>query len=106
MASPLTIHYARLARAASEGWPEGAEIDGLNELLRMMGRWRSRVLANTHMHHHGAVITGGPFAGMKYVDAATEGSLISRLLGTYESELHPHLAALAASGLDCVIDVG
>ena len=37
---------------------------------------------------------------------ATEGALIPRLLGTYECELHPHLAALSAEGLDCVIDVG
>ena len=106
MASPLTIHYAKLARAAAEGWADGAEIHDLNELLRTLGRWRSRVLANTHIQHHGAVITGGPFAGMTYVESATEGALIPRLLGTYESELHPHLAALAAGGLDCVIDVG
>ena len=106
MASPLTTHYAKLARAASEAWPDGAEVQDLNELLRLMGRWRSRVLANTFIHHHGAQITGGPFTGMKYLDAATEGALVPRLLGTYESELHPHLYALAEAGLDCVIDVG
>jgi precorrin-6B methylase 2 len=106
MASPLTIHYARLAREVSQAWPDGAEIDSLNELLRKLGRWRARVLANTHIRWNGAVITGGPFAGMKYVETAAEGALIPRLLGTYESELHPHLAALTTRGLDCVIDVG
>ena len=106
MASKLTIHYATLAREASQGWPDGAEVDDLNDLMRMLGRWRSRVLANTFIHHHGAVIAGGPFAGMKYLDTATEGALIPRLLGTYESELHPHLTAIEAGGLDCVIDVG
>jgi precorrin-6B methylase 2 len=106
MASPLTVHYATLAREASRGWPDGADVDSLNDLLRMLGRWRARVLANTHIHHYGPVITGGPFAGMKYLDTAAEGALIPRLLGAYESELHPHLAALGARGLDCVIDVG
>lgn len=106
MASPLTIHYAKLARAAAEGWPDGAELDDLNDLLRMLGRWRSRVLANTFIQHHGAEIIGGPFAGMKYLDAAAEGALIPRLLGAYESELHSHLERLEAGGLDCVIDVG
>jgi hypothetical protein len=43
---------------------------------------------------------------MRYVQAATEGALIPRLLGTYESELHPHLAAFAAEGLTDVVDVG
>lgn len=63
------------------------------------------MLANTYIRHEGERIYGGPFAGMAYVGAATEGALIPRLLGTYESELHPHLSALA-SEVDCVIDVG
>lgn len=106
MPSGLTAHYAKLARERAEAWPEGATLDELNELLRLMGRWRSRLLANTFLQHHGARIWGGPFAGMEYVSEATEGVLIARLLGTYESELHPHLARLVAAGLDCVIDVG
>ena len=106
MASGLTVHYAKLAHQRTAAWPEGATLDDLNELLRLMGRWRSRLLANTFLQHHGARIWGGPFAGMQYVTEATEGVLIARLLGTYESELHPHLERLVAGGLDCVIDVG
>jgi len=106
MPSGLTTHYAALAHERTQGWPQGAELDDLNELLRLMGRWRSRVLANTFLHHHGARIWSGPFAGMDYVTEATEGVLIARLLGTYESELHPHLATIVGAGLDCVIDVG
>ena len=106
MASPLTTHIAGLVAQRTEAWPAAAELDDLNELLRLLGRWRAHVLANTHIANHGARIWGGPFAGMEYVTQATEGSLIARLLGTYESELHPHLAALVDGGLDCVIDVG
>jgi precorrin-6B methylase 2 len=63
-------------------------------------------LSNTFIAHHGPRIAGGPFAGMEYVTRATEGALIPRLLGTYESELHPHLRAFADAGLDLVVDVG
>lgn len=106
MASALTAHIAQLARQRTEGWPEAAEMEPLNDLLRLMGRWRSHVIANTYIAQHGARIWSGPFVGMEYVSEATEGALIPRLLGTYESELHPHLAAAIARGLDCVIDVG
>lgn len=79
---------------------------GLNDLLRLMSRWRAQLLTNTYIQHHGAVITGGPFAGMKYLRFATEGCLLPRLLGTYESELHPALERFIAEGLDAVIDIG
>lgn len=106
MPSNLTTHYAGLVLKATEGWPESAEMGDLEQTLRLLGRWRSQVLANTFIKEQGARIWSGPFAGMDYVAEATEGSLIARLLGTYESELHPHLAAIVAKGLDCVIDVG
>lgn len=106
MASGLTTHIAGQVRQRTEGWPANAEMEDLNELLRLMGRWRSRLLANTFIAHHGARVWSGPFAGMDYVSQAAEGCLIARLLGSYESELHPYLAALMGAGSDCVIDVG
>jgi hypothetical protein len=106
MAPNLTSHYAALLRQRLGALPAEPSVNELNELLRTLGRWRSRMLANTYLHHEGAKIRSGPFAGMEYVSAATEGALIPRLLGTYESELHPHLAAFAAEGIETVIDVG
>jgi hypothetical protein len=106
MATNLTTHYAELIRRRVAELPPQPSVDELNEVLRTLGRWRSRMLANTYLHHEGARIRSGPFAGMEYVTAATEGALIPRLLGTYESELHPYLAAFAAEGPECVIDVG
>lgn len=87
-------------------WPSLPSPDGLTSILRLAAMWRSQALAQTFVARQGTTIHGGPFAGMTYVDTATEGALIARLLGVYESELHPHLAAFAAEGLDCVIDVG
>jgi precorrin-6B methylase 2 len=93
-------------KARVDGWRQAPDNSELNESLRRLGRWRARLLANTYVARHGATIFQGPFAGMAYLSAAVEGSLIARLLGVYESELHPYLRAFAAAGLDCVIDVG
>lgn len=102
----LTAAVAGRVRNQVAQWPPSPNANILYELLRLLGRWRSQMLANTYLKLEGAKIWGGPFAGMEYVESATEGALIPRLLGTYESELHPHLAQFAAEGLDCVIDVG
>lgn len=101
----VTAEADRYVRKVVAEWPPHPDQKELNELLRLLGRWRSLMLANTYIRHEGPRVYGGPFAGMAYVGAATEGALIPRLLGTYESELHPHLAAFAAE-VDCVIDVG
>lgn len=93
-------------RQIVSGWPKAAAQNELLELLALLGRWRSHMLANTYVRQQGRHVWSGPFAGMDYVDRATEGALIPRLLGTYECELHPHLVALATEGLDCVVDVG
>jgi hypothetical protein len=86
--------------------PPLSEPRQLNTALRVLAIWRSRAIGDTYVRQYGAKIMQGPFAGMDYMTAATEGALTPRLIGTYESELHPHIAAFAAEGLDCVIDVG
>ncbi|MDZ4375520.1 MAG: hypothetical protein U1C74_29425 [Phenylobacterium sp.] len=102
----LTTRVIDYVRSEVARWPDTANQETLNEHLRALSIWRSRMLANTYLQLEGTKIWGGPFAGMDYVRTATEGALIPRLLGTYESELHPHLAAFAREGMDHVIDVG
>lgn len=91
----------RLARE-----PSLADPRELNVALRVLAIWRSRAIADAYVRNYGARIMQGPFAGMEYVTSATEGALTPRLIGTYESELHPYLATFAAKPLDSVIDVG
>ena len=86
--------------------PPLADPRELTLALRVLALWRASVIVDAFVAHHGRVVLQGPFAGMAYVEGATEGALAPRLLGTYEAELHPYLLALAAEGLDCVIDVG
>ncbi|MBL8773253.1 MAG: methyltransferase [Phenylobacterium sp.] len=102
----VTAVVVNLVRERVAKWPADPGQGVVFDLLRLLSRWRSQMLANTYIHLQGRRIWSGPFVGMEYVDSATEGALMPRLLGTYESELHPHLASLAAEGLDGVIDVG
>lgn len=54
----------------------------------------------------GLVVQSGPFAGMAYVSEAICSSLIPKLLGSYEAELHDVLAQILTRDYDTVIDVG
>ncbi|MDO8381151.1 class I SAM-dependent methyltransferase [Phenylobacterium sp.] len=92
------------ARVARD--PPLAKESELSTMLRVLAIWRSRSIAATLARLHDGKILNGPFAGMDYVKDATEGALAPRLLGSYESELHPTIARFAAEGFDCVIDVG
>ncbi|MBW8813329.1 MAG: hypothetical protein JF588_07865 [Caulobacterales bacterium] len=88
-----------------DGWTETPSADDLFHMLNALSRWRSNMLARTYVAREGAKILQGPFAGMAYVDHPIEGALMPRLLGAYESELHPHFEAICPQ-VDCVIDVG
>jgi len=98
---------SQIIKQKVDAWDGVPSMDQLNSVLRIAAMWRSSALAQTFIGRTGAtVVAGGPFAGMTYVNSATEGALIARLLGVYESELHLHFEAFIAEGLDCVIDVG
>jgi len=78
----------------------------LNLILRRLAIWRSSMIANTYVSRQGTTVGYGPFKGMDYAVAATEGALAPRLLGAYERELHSHIEAFIAQGVDHVIDIG
>lgn len=60
--------------------------------------WYSRFLP--------AVVQSGPFAGMAYHRRSTGSVVLPKLLGTYESELHPCLESLPLDQYRYCIDVG
>lgn len=101
-----TIAAAAHLRRMVGDLSEQATIQDVDAILQFLARWRSRVLANTYAVREHNVVLMGPFAGLHYATRATEGAMMPRLLGTYETELHPHILRFAAEGLDCVIDVG
>jgi precorrin-6B methylase 2 len=63
-----------------------------------------RIGAAINSQSHGLVLRG-PFRGMSY-GTAGGWDLASKLLGTYELELHSELERLIAKGFDRVINVG
>ncbi len=101
----LHERHAALARKRIEGENFGSQQELLST-LQYLAQWRSQFMALTILDRHGTAIHSGPFAGMDYVTEATEGCLTPRLLGSYESELHPAIEEFAAAGLDAIIDIG
>jgi hypothetical protein len=88
-------------------WPERPDQGALLRMLRFLGKWRAAMLVNTYIARQGTVVHSGIFRGMTFLDHSTEeGAMMPRLLGTYESELHPHFRAFVEESLDAVIDVG
>ena len=52
-------------------------------------------------------VAHGPFKGMRYSAAESHGSmLLPKLLGSYESELHPALEALFDNDYTTIVDIG
>ena len=52
-------------------------------------------------------VANGPFKGMRYPAAESFGSmLLPKLLGSYESELHPALEELFANDYTAIVDIG
>lgn len=80
--------------------------DRLAQQLRLLAKWRSVVLANTLSKRTGSVIPAGPFAGMSYPVAASEGGRTPRLLGAYEASLHPIIETVIARGIPQILDIG
>ncbi len=58
-------------------------------------------------HCSDLIVKHGPFRGMKFPTAeAATGSLLPKLLGTYELELHPILESLDGQRYDQVVNIG
>lgn len=57
---------------------------------------------------HGRVVQSGPFAGTVLSDRASwgDGDLLPKLIGCYESELHPVIEEIVASVPDLIINIG
>ena len=75
------------------------------EILRLLCKHRTELLAEQLLGKPPYEVRSGPFAGM-VVTHATEGCLIPKVLGTYEQDLHPILGSLPQRGYEAVLNVG
>jgi hypothetical protein len=104
-AKPSPLHNVVHDRlAALSALPKTNET--LLNMLRLLAKWRSAMIVNTILKLNGPYVQSGPFQGMYYGGAASEGSGSARLLGVYEAALHPVIEAIIAHGYAQVLDVG
>lgn len=52
------------------------------------------------------VVRAGPFAGMRYLEQAYEGTLIPKLLGIYERELSPYVELACTLHISKIVNIG
>ena len=80
-----------------------------NLYAQLQERWtyhRINKLTQAIVKRYGLVVLAGPFAGMLYVAEAAGSSLLPKLLGSYEAELHQSVTAIIDSDYGRIIDVG
>jgi len=80
--------------------------DDLNNLLRLLAKWRHALITNTLIAKQGNVVQAGPFAGLRFVGQTSEGCSAPRLLGCYEHELHSHIERLIGQPFEAVLNIG
>jgi hypothetical protein len=59
-----------------------------------------------YLKHYGAVVSSGPFSGMKYVQRAIGSMYIPKLVGSYEAELNDVIEYFSKIKYTTIIDVG
>lgn len=82
--------------------------NGLYQILAIGQQIRRSEIAGALVQAHGPNVMTGPFAGMLLLpDAAWgDGDIAPKLLGCYESELHPAIAKMIARNPKTVMNIG
>lgn len=101
----LTQTVDRLLRQALEKNPELGNPE-LENLLRLLAKWRHTLITNTLIARQGNVVQAGPFVGLRFTGQTSEGCTAPRLLGCYEHELHPHIDRLIGQKFDALLNIG
>jgi hypothetical protein len=75
----------------------------IDRLERELGLDR---LAHQFIEKHGLKILAGPFAGLTYVEEASNSMLLPKLIGSYEAELRPVIERAIATPYRTIVDIG
>jgi len=92
--------HANLAVAAANGNTQ------LNDALRLLAKWRSVLIQNTLLKHHGTVVIQGPLAGLDFLPQSSEGCHIAKLLGCYEQPLQPYIEQAIGAAYATILNIG
>src|SRR5690349_7602657 len=69
-------------------------------------RQRTKYVTKSLTSEIGWAVQSGPFEGMRYVPKAVGSTLVPKLLGCYESELHHTLNVILERNYQKIIDIG
>jgi SAM-dependent methyltransferase len=78
----------------------------LGQVMQIAARTRLQELEGQLANAFNWIVQTGPFAGMSLPQEGSWGDLAPKLLGCYESELHPAVERAIARGPDLVVNVG
>jgi hypothetical protein len=98
----------RLAHAFARRVLGSAYPRALTRWRRAQGAYRAKrtaVYTRRFVGWHGLTVTGGPFAGLSYPDTQPL-SLVPKLLGVYESELHAAVEDAIRARPNVIVNVG
>lgn len=77
-----------------------------HNLQHILTDYRLGLVTRVIEQQYGLVVQSGPFAGMTYVSKSICSSLVPKLLGSYEAELHGVLEQIFKKNYETIIDVG
>lgn len=78
----------------------------LLDALRLLSKWRSVLIQNTVLQHHGTSVWQGPLAGMEFLSQSAEGCHAAKLIGCYEQPLQPFVEQAIQSAYNTVLNIG
>jgi hypothetical protein len=88
------------------GRGEVSAADKLQGAFNVIAAYHAARLVPPLIERLGATVLSGPFAGMQLLGRASEGAYIPKLLGSYESELHPLIERTTTADYDAIINIG
>ncbi len=85
---------------------QSAEMEGLNNALRLLSKWRSVLIQNTLLQQQGTVVGSGPLQGLDFLPQSAEGCHIAKLLGCYEQPLQPFIQQAMDARYSLILNIG
>lgn len=58
------------------------------------------------LDRYGLVVQAGPFAGMLFAPKTSDGSIVPKIIGSYEAELHDAIRSIQKNNYSTIINVG
>jgi hypothetical protein len=97
----------RVAEAVSPGLAAWLRTVSQRRHLRQFERSLGLpALVKKYVLLHGSTVKAGPFKGLRYPLEAAGSTLLPKLVGAYESELHPIIQKISSAGYTTVVDIG